>query len=195
MKKAIFTFLVLAAGPLSSALALNNQVIKNTNGWQDTVSIVDTLETDTIKYSAALVLTDGEDCRVLMKANATTAGFNIDSLEFQWGYQTGLRTIDSSDSPDTIWDAHVILDTMLTDSIGKTYPYGITATTGATTMYWSARNDTSSVAGFACQSRWFVPEWGELIRFWAKGMTEAGAANKTVIFEMHRRIYSQVRTK
>jgi hypothetical protein len=162
---------------------------RNTDGWKDTLSITDTLKTTT-KYTRAMSITDGEDVRVLCKADDTAStGFSTDSLMFRWGYQLGLLTQNSTPAKDTIWSVRTVLDTLSVDSLGKD-TVNVTAAAGTITSYWLKHADTTDVSGYAVQDRWFVPEWGELIRFWAQGLTgQREGAAIVLIFELHQRQY------
>jgi hypothetical protein len=162
---------------------------RNTDGWKDTLSITDTLATTT-KYTRAMSITDGEDVRVLCKADDTSStGFASDSLDFRWGYQLGLITQNSTPGRDTAWSVRTVLDTLVVDSLGMD-TVNVTAPAGTITSYWLQHADTTSVSGYAVQDRWFVPEWGELIRFWAQGLTKQKVGAATVlIFELHQRQY------
>lgn len=188
MKKAGLLF-VLAA---MAALGLP----RNQMGWGDTASITDTLQADTIKYTAALSLTDGENIRVLCKVDDTTsAGFASDSISFVFGYQTGTITLDSTTDTsladsyklDTMWCERVILDTFSVDSFNVDSVW-TTGTDGAITSY-ANHPDTAHVEGWAVISRCFYPEWDEIIRYWAKGLAanKAGEKLRGPLFEQHRR--------
>jgi len=169
----------------------------NTQGWLDTAKIDDTLTVSTYYYTRALKLTDGEDIRVLVKANdQTNAGFTGDSIKFAWGYQTGCITVDSAGRKDTAWaDLRTVIDTMDTDSLGSIYNANATSDPdGGITKLWNSGSDTLSVTGYAVQDRWFLPEWNEVIRYWALPLTghKTGAAI-SIVFEQHRRAYIQTR--
>lgn len=173
MGRFMFCFLLLVGCVFSA---------ENWNGWRDTSAVIDTLEADTIKYSKAFSLTDGEDVRVvLLHDDTSSAGFSSDSMKVQWGYQTGCPVLDSGGSIDTIWDDFIVIDTLDDDSLGKARSvYGSVTYSGTLTREWKKRSDTLSVSGYAIQNRWFVPEWNVLIRYFVKGLTgnNAGCSNE-----------------
>jgi len=180
---------------LALAIAAQAGAPRNWKGALDTVSIRDTLEEDTLKYSAALPLTDGEDVRVLLKATDTsTAGWASDSLKLFWGYQIGSITRDTGGAQDTVWplENRIAIDTLDVDSFGVG-SVGVAEEDGTLTRYWNRAADTLSVRGYAIQDRWFVPEWDELIRFWAQGLADNNGDSPIIlIFELHQRRYVPV---
>lgn len=183
--------LVLMLSVVAGA-AVKNPV--NWRGYFDTVSITDTLKASTVKYSKALNLTDGEDIRVLVKFDDTaSAGYGGDSIKFRWGYQIGTITIDTGTAvQDTAWDSRITVDTIRVDSLGDDST-GYCSASGTLTRYWLSYADTSSVAGYAVQNRWFVPEWGEVIRYWARALTGQRQGKAIVLrFEQHQRAYVPV---
>lgn len=178
----LFVFAVLA-GPNTSGPS-------NWRGYLDTAGISSILTAGTVRYTAPMVLSDGEDVRILCKVRDTvTAGFATDSLVFAWGYQVGSITLDSAGKRDTVWQAtdRIVVDTVDVDSMGKG-TIGTTAAAGTVTQTWNRASDTLSVSGYAIQSRWVVPPWGTLIRFWANGLTGQRQGKAVVlIFEKHQR--------
>lgn len=185
MRKAFLAVLMLA---LCASAAPGPQ---NWQGWLDTVSISDTLEEDTVKYTSALPITDGEDLRVICKVNDTSSdGFASDSIKMFWGYQLGNITLDSAGSVDTAWDDRITVDTLDNDSLG-TENVGSTASDGTITRNWGTI-DTTHVTGYGIQSRWLVPEWGVLIRYWVQGMADNNGTNNIVLFEQQQRKHSLV---
>lgn len=165
----------------------------NYNGWLDTSGITDTLAADSIAYSSSFQLSRHEDIRLLVKVDDTTsAGFAADSVQLRYGYQTGHATLNGSGLRDTAWDELIILDTLSSDNFGSTTE-GSVAFDGTLTRAWGGV-DTTNVAGYAYQSRWFVPEWDVYIRFFVYGMAGNNAdAALLFYFELKRRLYVHVR--
>jgi len=163
----------------------------NWKGYSDTSNIGGMKATAT-GYSSAFILTDGEDLRILMKADDTTAaGYKNDSVQFEWGYQLGTITKGTSGVRDTLWSAEdmIVVDTMDADSFGVGQR-GTTATNGTITRVWERAADTSDVAGWAIQSRRIVPEWAEIFRFWATGLAGNLTADSVKVnVEVHQRKY------
>jgi hypothetical protein len=164
--------------------------VVNYTGFGDTAKIADKLLTNGI-YDTTRVfnLTRGEDIRAMIKVNDTTStGYASDSLLIEWGYQTGRFTYNSSGTRDTAWDVFIVLDTVKDDSLGKCKS-GYVAADGSLTRYLG-QVDTLNVSGYAVQSRWFVPEWDVLIRYWVKGITGNKATDTlNCVIEQHRRAY------
>lgn len=149
----------------------------NWTGLGDTLSITDTLDSLEVHYTEAYELSPYyEDLYVICKANDTgTASFNNDSLFFEWGYEVGYICLDSSGDEDTLWDDRITVDTMCADSFG-TANVETQGTDGDFDQTLLNDVDTSDVSGFACQVRRIQPPWGILIRFYASGLGNAGAA-------------------
>ena len=167
----------------------------NWNGLNDTANINDTLKANAVRYTKAFRLSAFEDCRAIFKINTLNAGgLGTDSTFCRWGYQTFSLTYDSAGNTDTAFDERVILDTCSVDSFGKV-KLGYSAINGALTKY-SRDVDTSNITGFACQTRWFVPEWDTYIRFWVLALTGQATLRKAnVQFHFLRRNYINVREK
>ena len=175
---------------------------RNSNGFDTLRVLTGALATDSIRYSDAMLLSAGEDIRwIMMCDDSTNAGFASDSIQFRWGYQTGSIVIDSSLSSvtgkDTIWDIRIVIDTMDIDSFFSTADtIGYVESDGSLTRPWNNKADTSNVAGFAVQTRWFVPEWDELIRWWGQGMAGNDQNDSLEYFLVNkRRTYVQTRGK
>lgn len=168
---------------------------ENYNGLGDTAYILDTLQTDTLKYTKVFLLSANENLRVIIKTDDTsTAGFASDSIAFDFGYQTGEVVYNSAGTRDTAWDDRMQIDSMVGDSFGVAN-VGTTDADAVLTRYYGGV-DTSSVSGFAIKSRLIVPEWGTLIRFWAKGRpTNRKGKILLLCFDLKRRQYSNVRSK
>lgn len=181
--KRSFLFVLLAAFCVSAAGY-------NWTGYgSDTYyDITDSLGTGQVKYSDVFQLSSYEDSRIVLCVDDTSsAGFASDSVVIEWGYQTGSIVLNSSDDLDTLWDDRIVMDTISTDSAGVART-GTLAADGTLTRYWEQHSDTSSVSGYMCQSRWFVPEWDVLIRFWVNGLTgnELGTTQE-IRFQLRRR--------
>ena len=142
---------------------------KNFNGWLDTLAIREKVEEDSTRYSSAIRLSAYEDIRVLVKCDdSTSVGFASDSIDFYYGYQTGSLVLDSAGAMDTAWDNKIFIDSMQVDSFGvENIDY--CDSSGNMVRRWRTA-DTTNLAGYAYQSRWFVPEWDVLLRFWATGL-------------------------
>ena len=163
---------------------------ENYNGWLDTCIVSDTLDSAEVKYTKAFNLSKYENCRLLVLADdSATAKLGADSINFHYGYQTGTRCLDSAGVLDTAWDDRVVLDTMVADSFG-TSNISTGGADGSLTRVWNQSADTLSVAGYATQSRWFVPEWDGLIRYWVEGLGTLQAEAKPIelILQHNRRI-------
>jgi len=192
MKKLFVLVLVLFA----LSYGRTEPKVQNWNGWLDTVGVTDVLDSATVYYTKAFRLSDGEDVRILCKVNDTAEdGFADDSVNFEWGYQTGSLCLNSSGVLDTAWDDLMTVDTMTADSFGVAKK-GVVDPTGALTRYYK-QADTTNVTGYAVQSRWLVPEWDVIFRFYvvSLGGLQKGDAALDLEFQVLRRIYSQTRNR
>lgn len=179
-----FLFVILAAALVSAAPTLN----WTGYGTDTYTDITDSLGASQVKYSDVYQLSSFEDSRIVLCVDDTSsAGFASDSIVIEWGYQTGSVVLNSSDALDTLWDDRIVMDTISTDSAGIART-GIASADGSLTRYWEQHSDTSSVSGYMCQSRWFVPEWDILVRFWVNGLTgnELGSTQK-IRFQFRQR--------
>lgn len=167
--------------------------VRNANFVWDTVTVDSIIGNGDLDYSAALQLEDGQPMRVVMltadTSNAGYGGFNGDSLDFKWGYQTGSRCFDSSITTlDTCWDIRIEVGTVDADSLGVVNT-GSQSTAGVITRQ-NGGVDTLIVAGWAMQSRLIVPEQDDFIRFYAEGVTgNNGDAVNPTFFLLRRRLY------
>lgn len=179
-----------------SILVLTAQgAIQNQIGYLDTSKVK--VRSDSLYYSRGYDLSGMEDIRAILLVDDTSAaGFENDSVNIMWGYQTFSVVLNSSNVPDTVFDQKITLDTVVTASFGNLpAAYGSAAYDGSTTRS-TKLIDTLSVTGYASQSKWFIPEWDEGIRFWFKGIT----GNKTLtgvkcILTVKRRVYINVRMR
>lgn len=171
--------------------------VLNRLALDEDTSIITDFSVDSLKYTKWFVLTDEEDIRVIFKFDDTSsAGFSGDSLHIEVGYQTGVPVFDSSENAVNeckLPDEKIILDTVLTDSLGKLeLGYGSMSSDGTITRH-KGQIDTSSVPGFACLPRWLDPEWDVFIRFWVRGLSDnTGSFVKTRI-DVQRRRYVNMR--
>ena len=153
-------------------LLLCANVFAAKNWFSDTVNFVDTLENNEYEYGKAVELSDGEDIRLVFLVDDTSeAGFGSDSVNLEWGFQTGTVVYNANGLLDTAWDARIIVDTMVTGSYALALTDGKVDSSGALARTWAKEADTANVTGFAVQSRWIVPEWDVLYRPFAKGIT------------------------
>lgn len=167
--------------------------VENYSGFDQQSNITDTLGAGDVAYSSVYNLSKWEDIRLVVKCDDTTsAGFASDSVAVFYGYQTATVVLNSSGGRDTLYDDRIVLDTMLSSEFG-TVADGSVAASGALTRTWGGA-DTLSVSGYACQSRWFVPEWDYLIRFFVQGLAgnKAGAALELSV-EPKRRVFIPTR--
>lgn len=176
------------------AVFLVSGQVGNTIGWGLSDTITD-LAADSTSYSAAFELSVGEDIRLLLKMDDTTeTGYANDSIEFRYAFQTGTVTTDTAGDKDTAWCEPLIrLDTITSSNLGVL---------GDTTAYVDStgtvhRNtggiDTLSVNGWAVCTKWFEPEWDELVRYWFEALTDMDPEPIELILEVHRRDYVQTR--
>lgn len=164
----------------------------NYTGWLDTLSDTGFIA-DTTIYFGALPLSQYEDIALVVMADDTTSdGFASDSIGFYYGYQVGYPVLNSSEGKDTAWSERIVIDTMLTDSLGVEN-LATTDAVGAITATLS-NTDTLSVSGYATQCRWFVPRWGVVIRFWVTGLA-SNLTGEQLDFRMtvERRVALKVR--
>lgn len=168
----------------------------NWNWLRDTLAVTSGFDSAVTVYTTALPLSGSEDIRVVVKADDTSnAGHSGDSIHFEYGYQTGSLCLDTGNNADTCWDDLVILDTFDLDSLGVSQKsYVKTGTShGTLVKYWNRHADTTHCTGYSYQSRWFVPEWDGLIRFWATGMQNNCACALDLVFDVKRRKWVPVR--
>lgn len=183
----VFLFLVLLA-----TLAFSQGNTHAVNWVWDTVSVDAILDSGEIGYTQAFQLEDGQPMRIVCLANDTSNGyttFNGDSVEFDWGYQTGSRCFDSSYSTlDTCWDIRIKVDTYTADSLGKKHT-GTADSKGVITRV-NGDIDTSSIPGWATQSRIIVPEQDDFIRIYMLGNADNNLDSKIANrFLLRRRTY------
>ena len=125
-----------------------------------------------IKYSKVFRLTDFEDMRLLVLVDDTSSsGFSGDSVDMNYGYQLGHKTMNDTGGFDTSWQQLVLLDSIKADSfgLGKTDTSSVDSTGTLFSSSNLGRADTLDVTGWASASTWFVPEWAVFVRFWVNG--------------------------
>jgi len=176
------------------AITMSYSQSANWNGAGDTATIT-TCSTTVLSYSSTLFqLSEHENIRIIAQVNDTSSvGFASDSIGVIWGYQTFSRCLNSSGTLDTCYSPRVVVDTLLTDSLGimnlQTLEDGIATTP-------SHQIDTLSCSGFAVQSRAFTPEWDVYMRIWALGIAgNVTGSPLSLQFTVIRRIYSSTRLK
>lgn len=169
------TFLLVALFCLLAFSAVFGESV-NFQGFGDTANIA-TFKADSLKYSKAFPLGDGEKLVVVaLSSDTSAAGFASDSIKYAWGYQLGDIVLNASGRQDTTWRAAVAVDTMDLSSPGDV--------------------DTSYVTGFAVQSRYVTPGWSVVLRFWCQGLTgnELGTFLRQR-FALVKRDYQAVRSR
>ena len=190
----MFVIMMLIIGVCYSAGSLNRLKARVTTF--ETILDSGTYYTGSTAYN----LSYGEDVRFVCKADdTTTARLGADSINFEWGYQTGTlvkdtgATISSRNDYDTLWGDYFVIDTMCVDSFGVKRR-AVHSSDGSLTHTWLKSADTLDVDGFACQKRWVIPEWDEIIRAWVRGLGTAASASgqsgdslRGPYIEIHRR--------
>ncbi|CAK0766328.1 exported hypothetical protein [Gammaproteobacteria bacterium] len=154
----------------------------NISSWNDTASIATLKEAGTVRYTTTCYdLSSVSAMRIVAMANDTdVAGFVNDSMNIQYGYQSGCRVLNASGAIDTAWAPRVIIDTMTVDS------YGVA----------SGKIDTSSVTGYATMCKYIAPQWNEFFRIWANGLTGTNLVSAVKLkFLVKNPEYSPVRNK
>jgi hypothetical protein len=168
MKKAL---LVLLFFVLNVSAGWRDSVVLNWNGWLDTASITDTLIDGTKSYTRVFPLADGSDVRVICLVDDTAeAGFADDSVNFEWGYQSGSLCLDSGETIDTCWDIPCVIDTCDAGNY-STLTVSTMSVTGEISRTLQTV-DTLLIDGYAMQSRApdIMNEWDMLIRFWVNSL-------------------------
>ena len=159
---------------LALALCVFGQANENWNGYGDT-SLVASFRADSLKYSKTFKLSSMENCRFdVYAADTGAAGFANDSVSFIWGIQTGHYAFTSASArvPTITWAQQLLVDTFTISSANCT-PARMVLSSSQGYVYDQTLTtiDTSSVPGWAYQSRAVSPEWDQVYRFWFKGLT------------------------
>jgi len=171
-------FLIVLCFVCSEARVMNWKGVKDT-------SIITGFYKDTLRFSKAFNISDGENMSYYILANDTSAaGRASDSIKFYHGYQIGsMRRITGA--WDTVWSNAIVQDTFKMDSL-----YNPTLLTGA--QFWTTaigtgvitavggQCDTTSATGYTYQQSWISPPWGHFIRIFVKGLTGNKTASKVV---------------
>jgi len=143
---------------------------ENYTGVGDTASISSVLVDGTKQYTTVFNMR-GEDVWIAMLVDDTAeSGFANDSTYYEWGIQLGSPCLDSGETEDTVWEDHIVIDTMVVDSFGVSNNATM-GTDGAITRYISGI-DTSSVSGYATQMRKpdITDVYAPLIRGWVNSL-------------------------
>lgn len=186
--------LVLAIAVVSLGFSKSD----NWNGWKDT-SNISGFRADSLKYSKVFELSDWENLRIDVMANDTaTANLSADSTKFYWWFETGHPCLNASNLLDTFWQKAdpLVIDTFdITTAGNRAITYRLLGTDGVFSGP-SKTIDTSTVSGFAVQSRALTSECDVWFRIGHKGMT----GNKTSTYiklrdNIVRRAASNVRNK
>jgi hypothetical protein len=160
---------------VSCVFARREQPSLNT-GWRNYDTITE-FGADSLKYTSRSYNFSGlRYLRVdIFVDDSSTAGLTVDTAALVWGVQTGHETIDSAGTTDTVWSTEqLILDTLDMPNGVFTIPRILIDSTGT---YNSNRKitDTSSVAGWAYQTRNIAIPFDGIIRGFVEGIT----GNKT----------------
>jgi len=165
----------------------------NYSGYRDTVAVT-AFNADSSGVTRAFELSQFENLRVHAMANDTSsAGYDGDSIQFQWGIQLGDIVINSSAKRDTTWLEKILVDTFDIMTAGNLV--APVKTTDSLGFVGQARLfiDTSNVTGYAIQSRAVVPYWAPIFRFWYAGIGDNITGSYVrLIFGQTRRQYSVV---
>lgn len=195
MKKVLLFCLLLNVAGYSGWIGAGSGSL-NYNGFGDTVD-VRTFRADSVRFTPAFDLSKWENLRITLMMNDTAAaGFASDSIKAIWGIQTGRVVYNGSGVLDTAWEPiRLIADTfdLVTEkTIGPAYAL-ISAADGSYSEVHSLV-DTSTVTGFAVQSKAISPAWDVLGRCWLIGV--AGNKKASFIktrFVLSRRVYTNTR--
>ena len=148
----------------------------NWNGYGDTAVIRTTVDSAEIVYTSKVFnLGKGRFNRVtVMGRDSTTAGFYLDSLEFDYGYRSGRLVLDSGTvttgrktNVDTAWDVRVKLGTFSSANFGVMREANIDSL--GVLSIGTVNTDTLGVDGFAVMSVQYAPLWDVLLQYWLEG--------------------------
>lgn len=195
MKNTVFFLLILAI----AGYAQFDGKTRGTNitQWTDTVLITGLKEAGTVRYSTVLYdISADQPMRIIAMVNDTdAAGLTADSVNVQWGYQTGCRVLNASGLVDTAWYNRVTVDTLVTASFG-TMAVSTISPNGAPTMATLKNTDTLSVTGWAVQPRPISPLWDEFMRIWANGLAGTNLSSGLKLkFLVKQQVAQPVRAK
>jgi len=157
------------------------------SGWGDTVSIVESLDSATVRYTDWIPgLNRYSEVWVIAACDDTAnAGFASDEINYEFGFQVGTFTMDSNTVEyaqiDTSSEKVLItIDTMTVDSFGVSNHTGYIDDEGNIVVNNRGAIDTSEVPGYATMYRYFEKPKGHLIRFWAIGLGGAQSSDSVV---------------
>ena len=166
IKKGAFLGLVL----LLSSVCVGQTVLDNWSGWyhRDTV---ESFRADSVWLSSVMPLARYEASVVTVMLDDTgSAGAASDSIVVEWGIQTGHEVLDSADGRDTLWGQFIlVMDTC--DAGGTVGPSDAVVGADGSYSHVTKTIDTSSVAGYICQSRQIVPNSDQFLRVRLEGLT------------------------
>jgi hypothetical protein len=190
MKRNVFFIIAFAVSAWTQTL--------NWNGLIDT-AVITGFKSDSVKWTKAFPLSQYEDIRVILKARDTAVvGFKFDSIGIAWGWLTFSLcqdTLHSISIPDTCYDQPVIIDTLDTVAMLKCRTYG-SVDSNANVFRSHRYADTLGCAGWAIQSKWFLPEWDQYIKFFVKGIARNRTAKGIPVeIDVKRRQFVSVRQK
>jgi len=194
MKKFLLLLVFVSIGYSGT---IRESLVQNWNGYLDTAYIDGILVDRTKKYTKWFKLSDYRALRLLTKCNDTAeTGFANDSVNFEYGFQTGNVTLNSSGLVDTCIDVPIAIDTMVADSFGVTNNGVYNVSDGSITRIGNSI-DTSSVSGFAVKSNIISFQWDCLVRFWVNSLGDPSKDDSGILleFEVKREIYDPVRMK
>jgi len=183
MKRILFVLLL--------AVASFAQNYDNWNGWGDTAR-VNNLYKDTTIYTKWMPLSAMENLRIAAYFRDTsTAGFGSDSVNVEWGIQTGHPAWTTTTTRSIKWCVApvLIVDTcnMLTAANFVVSPMSLDASYLFVNPHKSI--DSSSISGWAYQTRNFPPEWDVYFRFYAHALTGTKNTKRlSVVFQSIRRL-------
>jgi hypothetical protein len=155
------------------AVASFGQGVDNWNGWGDTAQVKN-LYKDTTIYTKWFPLSAMENMRLSAYFRDTsTAGLGSDSVNVEWGIQTGhpswvtttTRATKYALSPVLIVDTcnMLIATNFIKDTLHLDADYAF--------LNPHKLIDSVSVPGWAYQTRQFAPEWDVYFRFYAHALT------------------------
>lgn len=160
---------------LAASVALAGRT-DNWNGYGDTAQI-NNFKADSLKYTAAFSLSGFENLRVdVFFDDTSSAGFASDSAAFIWGIQTGHLSKTSAGTVDTLWNTiRLVADTALGDTLNSLNvvfaPSEVSIAADGTYDDAFRVVDTSTISGWAYQTKDIVPGWDQIFRGWVKGIT------------------------
>jgi hypothetical protein len=178
---------------VSAALAFGQF---NFSGYRDTAYVSD-FQSDSAGVTRAFELSRYENLRLYACADDTTeAGYDSDSICFQWGIEMGDIVLNTSGTRDTTWQERYVVDTF--DIITTANMVKPVLTLDSIGMFNNPKSfiDTVNVSGWAvqnCEPFYRIP-WSPIYRFWYAGL----AGNRIedgfipLMFGQTRRFYVNV---